>query len=161
MDDAVHMRVPSGQRDAFIALVRPNALFPGDALDWTFVLFDDDPMPRKDAIELMQSTPAPAFAAARDAYHPGIAWDDYTANWPGVYDYLNELGQKLPLRHVADTQPCVHFGRKGDLAEELALCFQQKADHLAALYNSFDFSGPLDFVRRSAGLSEDVNRSLG
>jgi 4-hydroxyphenylacetate 3-monooxygenase len=29
-------------------------------------------------------------------------------------------------------------------------------NHLAALYNAFDFSGPLDFVRRAAGLSERV-----
>lgn len=29
-------------------------------------------------------------------------------------------------------------------------------NHLAAVYNSFDFSGPLDFVRNSAGLSDRV-----
>ena len=29
-------------------------------------------------------------------------------------------------------------------------------NHLAAVYKSFDFSGPLDFVRRSAGLSDRV-----
>ncbi|WP_149538019.1 4-hydroxyphenylacetate 3-hydroxylase family protein [Siccirubricoccus phaeus] len=29
-------------------------------------------------------------------------------------------------------------------------------NHLAAVYRNFDFSGPLDFVRRSAGLSEQV-----
>jgi 4-hydroxyphenylacetate 3-monooxygenase len=28
--------------------------------------------------------------------------------------------------------------------------------HLAAVYNNFDFSGPLDFVRKSAGLSDKV-----
>lgn len=32
-------------------------------------------------------------------------------------------------------------------------------NHLAALYNSFDFEGPLEFVRRSAGLSERVKQS--
>jgi predicted O-methyltransferase YrrM len=37
-----------------------------------------------------------------------IIWDDYTANWPGVYDYLNELGRTLPLRHVAGTQLVVY-----------------------------------------------------
>ena len=30
-------------------------------------------------------------------------------------------------------------------------------NHLAALYNSFDFSGPLDFVKRAANLSDRVN----
>ena len=29
-------------------------------------------------------------------------------------------------------------------------------NHLAAVYNSFDFSGPLDFVRKAAGLSDKV-----
>ena len=28
--------------------------------------------------------------------------------------------------------------------------------HLAAVYNNFDWSGPLEFVRKSAGLSEQV-----
>lgn len=32
--------------------------------------------------------------------------------------------------------------------------------HLAAVYNSFDFSGPLDFVRRAANLSDNVKGSL-
>ncbi len=32
--------------------------------------------------------------------------------------------------------------------------------HLAAVYRNFDFSGPLDFVRRSAGLSENVMPEL-
>jgi 4-hydroxyphenylacetate 3-monooxygenase len=30
-------------------------------------------------------------------------------------------------------------------------------NHLAAVYNSFDFSGPLDFVKRSAGLSDRID----
>jgi 4-hydroxyphenylacetate 3-monooxygenase len=34
-------------------------------------------------------------------------------------------------------------------------------NHLNAVYQSFDFSGPRDFVRRSADLSEKVNGSLG
>ena len=31
-------------------------------------------------------------------------------------------------------------------------------NHLAAVYNNFDFSGPLDFVRKSAGLSDRVEK---
>ena len=31
--------------------------------------------------------------------------------------------------------------------------------HLNAVYNNFDFSGPLDFVRNSAGLSDKVMES--
>jgi 4-hydroxyphenylacetate 3-monooxygenase len=34
-------------------------------------------------------------------------------------------------------------------------------NHLAALYNSFDFSGPLDFVKRSAGLSDRIVTGKG
>jgi len=30
-------------------------------------------------------------------------------------------------------------------------------NHLAAVYNSFDFSGPLDFVKKSAGLSDRID----
>ena len=33
-------------------------------------------------------------------------------------------------------------------------------NHLAAVYGAFDFSGPLDFVRRAAGLSEHVTGSV-
>jgi len=33
-------------------------------------------------------------------------------------------------------------------------------NHLAAVYKSFDFSGPLDFVRKTAGLSDTVTGSL-
>ena len=32
-------------------------------------------------------------------------------------------------------------------------------NYLAAVYNSFDFSGPLDLVRKSAGLSDTVTGS--
>ena len=37
-----------------------------------------------------------------------VIWDDYTSDWPGVYNYLNEVGRELPLRHVADTQLVVY-----------------------------------------------------
>ena len=33
-------------------------------------------------------------------------------------------------------------------------------NHLAALYNSFDFSGPLDFVKKSAGLSDRIDGKI-
>ena len=32
------------------------------------------------------------------------------------------------------------------------------SNHLNAVYNAFDFSGPLDFVKRAAGLSDRVDR---
>lgn len=74
MDDAVHMRVPAAERDAFVALVRPNVLFPGDALDWTFVLFDDDPMPQKEAIAVLQAADAVLFRHALAAVEGHSDW---------------------------------------------------------------------------------------
>lgn len=96
MDAAVHQHVPAAHRDEFIALVRPNALFPGDALDWAFVLFDDDPMPRKDALALLQGADASLFSVARDAYRRGQSWDDFvgtvksrhTAKGPALFKPL-------------------------------------------------------------------------
>jgi len=32
-------------------------------------------------------------------------------------------------------------------------------NHLNAVYNAFDFSGPLDFVKRAAGLSDQISDS--
>ncbi len=74
MGEPVHARVPNEARDAFIALVRPNALFPGDALDWAFVLFDDEPMPQKAAVALLQDADAAFFETAASAYADRIEW---------------------------------------------------------------------------------------
>ena len=79
MGEAVHARVPAAQRAAYIALVRPNALFPGDALDWAFVLFDDAPMPQKAAVALLQDADATFFAHASAAYADGIDWAAWLA----------------------------------------------------------------------------------
>lgn len=79
MGDAVHARVPADRRDAFISLVRPNALFPGDALDWAFVLFDDDPMPQKAALALLTGHDTAFFEAAAVAYEDGTTWQDWLA----------------------------------------------------------------------------------
>ncbi len=74
MGEPVHARVPNEARDAYIALVRPNALFPGDALDWAFVLFDDAPMPQKAAVALLQTADAKFFEQATAAYADDIEW---------------------------------------------------------------------------------------
>jgi hypothetical protein len=34
-------------------------------------------------------------------------------------------------------------------------------NHLNAVYNAFDFSGPLEFVKNAAGLSDRVTASSG
>lgn len=97
MGEPVHARVPEAAREAFIALVRPNALFPGDALDWAFVLFDDAPQPEKGAIELVRAADAALFDAALAAYDDGMEW----SAWIGrVKDATGLKGAALlkPLR---------------------------------------------------------------
>ncbi len=67
MGHEVVARVAAARRDAFIDLVRPNSLFPGDALDWAFVLFDDDPAPQSAAVEILQAADPALFRTALDA----------------------------------------------------------------------------------------------
>ena len=59
--------------------MRPNALFPGDALDWAFVLFDDAPMPQKAAVTLLQDADPAFFERALAAYVDGLGWDAWLA----------------------------------------------------------------------------------
>ena len=42
-----------------------------------------------------------------------IVWQDYTTNWPGVYDYLVELSSKLPLVHISGTSLVIYKGEVG------------------------------------------------
>ena len=79
MDSPVHARVPDSDREAFIALVRPNTMFPGEVLDWCFVLYDDNPMPQKAAITLLQENASPLFTVALSAYEEGLPWSDWLA----------------------------------------------------------------------------------
>ena len=79
MGEPVHARVPAAQRDAYLALVRPNALFPGDALDWAFVLFDDAPMPQKAAVAELQGGDAAFFERAAAAYDDAMPWTAWLA----------------------------------------------------------------------------------
>jgi len=38
-----------------------------------------------------------------------IVWHDYTQDWPDVFNYLNELAQDRPLRHIQGTNLVVFF----------------------------------------------------
>ena len=56
---------------------------------------------------------------------------------------------------------CQEVSGPAEEVDESELTFVQFAqaphfNHLAAVYGSFDFSGPLDLVRKSAGLSDKV-----
>ncbi len=77
-----------------------------------------------------------------------------TGNWLSKFYTLNDRWE------AEDRRRLLAFGRdllNSDYAGH-RLTFAQFAqaphfNHLAAVYRSFDFSGPLDFVRRAAGLS--------
>jgi 4-hydroxyphenylacetate 3-monooxygenase len=86
------------------------------------------------------------------------AFDDpETAKWLEKYYSVNESwvaeDRRKLLAFARDLLNSDYAGHR--LTFEL---FAQSPPfaHLNAVYNNFDFSGPLDFVRRSAGLSERV-----
>ncbi len=97
MGSPVHARVPDAERESFVALVRPNALFPGEVLDWCFVMYDDNPMPQKAAITLLQEMSSPLFTVALAAYEEDLSWSDWLAR---IKASVNLKGPALfkPLR---------------------------------------------------------------
>lgn len=42
MGEAVHAKVPAAEQQRFITVVRPNVVFPADALHWATILFNDE-----------------------------------------------------------------------------------------------------------------------
>ena len=81
----------------------------------------------------------------------------------------HSMFSRLPMEankdHAEDRRTLLAFTR--ELSSDYAghrLTFVRFAqapqfNHLAAVYGAFDFSGPLDFVRNAAGLSDKVKRS--
>ncbi|EWY37825.1 4-hydroxyphenylacetate-3-hydroxylase [Skermanella stibiiresistens SB22] len=84
-------------------------------------------------------------------------------NSPGTSGWLNKFYTLNEEWEAEDRRKLLAFGRdllNSDYAGH-RLTFVQFAqaphfNHLAAVYNSFDFSGPLDFVRKAADLSDKV-----
>jgi 4-hydroxyphenylacetate 3-monooxygenase len=82
----------------------------------------------------------------------------------GTKDWLEKFYTLNDNWHAEDRRKLLAFARdllNSDYAGH-RLTFIQFAqaphfNHLAAVYNSFDFSGPLDFVKRAADLSDRVN----
>lgn len=98
MGAAVHDLVPTGQRDAFVAAVRPNVTFPEDALHWARVLFTDTMEPSEKAREVVAEA-GPVFyreAVAALSEHP----DDFKAFADAVKARTGAKGKGLflPLR---------------------------------------------------------------
>ena len=82
---------------------------------------------------------------------------------PGTADWLEKFYTINQQWQAEDRRKLLAFARdllNSDYAGH-RLTFVQFAqaphfNHLAAVYNAFDFSGPLDFVRRAASLSEKI-----
>ena len=77
MGESVQARVPSAQREAFIAAVRANVTLPGEALHWAEIIFAEALNLHGDAEAQVQQAGPQFFAAALAALeaHPG----DYPA----------------------------------------------------------------------------------
>ncbi|MCA1452995.1 4-hydroxyphenylacetate 3-hydroxylase family protein [Bradyrhizobium sp. BRP22] len=81
----------------------------------------------------------------------------------GSGKWLNKFYTLNDQWHASDRRKLLAFARdllNSDYAGH-RLTFVQFAqaphfNHLAAVYNSFDFAGPLDFVKKSAGLSDRI-----
>ena len=82
----------------------------------------------------------------------------------GSGKWLNKFYSLNDQWHADDRRKLLAFARdllNSDYAGH-RLTFVQFAqaphfNHLAAVYNSFDFAGPLDFVKKSAGLSDRID----
>src|SRR3569623_197545 len=77
MGEAVQAIVPSAQRDAFVAAVRGNVLFPGDALRWARVIYTETLELQGAAEALVTQAGAAFFSAAAAAVEAHAA--DYAA----------------------------------------------------------------------------------
>jgi 4-hydroxyphenylacetate 3-monooxygenase len=84
---------------------------------------------------------------------------------PGTRDWLEKFYSLNDNWRAEDRRKLLAFARdllNSDYAGH-RLTFVQFAQaphfsHLNAVYNAFDFSGPLDFVKKVAGLSDKVDR---
>ncbi len=93
MGPAVHALVPDALQAAFIDLIKPNVLFPADALAWATILFADEPVWPSDAT---QAVPMELISLAQATVTQHGA--DYAA-------LIAALQQQLPLRGKALFQP--------------------------------------------------------
>jgi aromatic ring hydroxylase len=102
--------------------------------------------------ERVQDIPShPAFKPIVDAWARiyDLAHEDAT---PDVMSYVNDEDRRRLFAFARDLLNSGYAGHR--------LTFQLFAQsppfaHLLAVYNNYDFAGPLDLVRRYAGLSDD------
>jgi len=80
MGDATHALVPAGSRGDFIALVRGNVRFPGEAARWAEVLFSDAMSIEESAFEQLDQTEPDYFRHALDVLDTvGADYTDFMA----------------------------------------------------------------------------------
>lgn len=81
MPSAVHELVNEAKREAFINLVKPNIVFPAQALHWATILFAEKLAYDDDAKEVLLNTPESVFRAAITALntqgHEFVALAEY------------------------------------------------------------------------------------
>ena len=83
-----------------------------------------------------------------------------TAGWMQKFYSLNETWQAEDRRKLlAYARDLLNSDYAGHRLTFVQFAQAPHFNHLAAVYRSFDFSGPLDFVRKSAGLSERTQLS--
>ena len=82
---------------------------------------------------------------------------DGTKHWLDKFYSLNEQWQAEDRRKLlAFARDLLNSDYAGHRLTFVQFAQAPHFNHLAATYNAFDFSGPLEFVRKAAGLSERV-----
>jgi len=80
-----------------------------------------------------------------------------SAEWLHKFYTLNDNWQAEDRRKLlAFARDLLNSGFAGHRLTFVQFAQAPHFNHLNAVYNAFDFSGPLDFVRRAAGLSDRV-----
>lgn len=84
-----------------------------------------------------------------------------TADWLKKFYTLNDNWESEDRRKLlAFARDLVSSDYAGHRLAFVQFAQAPHFNHLAAVYKSFDFEGPLDFVRKTAGLSDKVKGSL-
>jgi 4-hydroxyphenylacetate 3-monooxygenase len=80
-----------------------------------------------------------------------------TKSWLDKFYSLNETWQADDRRKLlAFARDLLNSDYAGHRLTFIQFAQAPHFNHLAAVYNSFDFNGPLDFVKRAADLSDRV-----
>ena len=83
-----------------------------------------------------------------------------TAGWLEKFYSVNEDGRSEDRRKLlAFARDLLNSDYAGHRVTFVQFAQAPHFNHLAAVYNSFDFSGPLDFVKKSANLSDRIKGS--